>query len=215
MEHFPLVDRLHTDVLEDRYGSISAKILRHDGIIRESHLVDKKGISRTYALTFFPKKFTHKEIEQINEEIRKGGAIGKVFREHKYAIRKNVLDVYIIELPSWLKKAFKTDSNFAKARISEFYAKKKNSNPVIYGNVVEIYSPDFRPPIINKVDISQISASTDTLGKVGISMSEIWRRLGRRSNYRDIKPKYDRAKKMSLPLVFMFKEKIKRYLNYH
>ena len=46
MEHFPLVDRLHTDVLEEKYGPISSKILIHNDKIRKAHLVDKKGISR-------------------------------------------------------------------------------------------------------------------------------------------------------------------------
>ena len=125
MEHFQLIEKLHTDILEDKYGLISAKVLRHDNKIREAHLIDKKGISRTFALTFFSKEMPNKEIKKINEEIKNGEAIGKAFREHQYSIRKNVLDVYIIELPSWLKHAFKTSSNFAKARISEFYAKKR------------------------------------------------------------------------------------------
>lgn len=212
MEHFQLIERLHTDVLEDKYGPISANILRHNSKIREAHLIDSKGISRTFALTFFPKKTANKEIEKINEEIKNGEAIGKAFRKHKYSIRKNVLDVYIIELPNWLKRAFKTNSDFAKARISEFYAKKRTSEPVIYGNVVEIYSPDFRPPIINNVDLSQLSASTEAFKKVKLSMNEIWKRIGRDNEYQDIHAKYEKAKKLSLPLVFQLKRQIKSHL---
>ena len=52
MQHFPLVERLHTDILEEKYGPISTKLIRHDNKIREAHLVDFKGISRTYAITF-------------------------------------------------------------------------------------------------------------------------------------------------------------------
>lgn len=212
MEHFQLIERLHTDVLEDKYGPISTKILKHDSKIREAHLIDSKGISRTFALTFFPKKIANKEIEKINEEIKNGEAIGKAFRNHKYSIRKNVLDVYIVELPNWLKRAFKTNSDFAKARISEFYTKKRTSEPVIYGSVVEIYSPDFRPPIINNVDLSQISASTEAFKKVKISMTEIWKRIGRDNEYQDIHAKYEKAKKLSLPLIFQLKRQIKSHL---
>ena len=38
----------------------------------------------------------NKEIETINKEIENGNAIGKAFRKHKYSIRKNVLEVYIV-----------------------------------------------------------------------------------------------------------------------
>lgn len=53
MEHFNLVDKLHTDVLEDKYGPITARIIKHTSKIREAHLIDKKNISRTFAITFF------------------------------------------------------------------------------------------------------------------------------------------------------------------
>ena len=47
MEHFPLAERLHTDVLEEKYGQIKSKVIRHDFNIREAHLIDTNGISRT------------------------------------------------------------------------------------------------------------------------------------------------------------------------
>jgi len=42
MEHFPLVDRLHTDVLEEKYGKINSKVLVHNNEVRLAHLIDKK-----------------------------------------------------------------------------------------------------------------------------------------------------------------------------
>jgi len=196
MEHFPLVDRLHTDVLEEKYGSISSKVLVHDDKIRLAHLVDSKGISRTFAITFFLNNWTT-DVRNINEEIRKGQPIGKSFREHEYAIRKNVLEVYRIKIPQWLKEEFATHDNYAKARLSEFYAKKKGSPPVIYGVVVEIYSPDFRKSTINKIDMAQESALTPVLEKQGFSKEEIWKRIGRENDYEDQKNKFLKAKKES------------------
>ena len=70
MQHFPLTEKLHTDVLEEKYGKIHAKVLKHNSNIRESLLVDSKGITRTYALTFF-NGWENKEVEGINEEIKK------------------------------------------------------------------------------------------------------------------------------------------------
>src|SRR3989344_7231188 len=122
MEHFPLAERLHTDVLEEKYGQIKSKVIRHDFNIREAHLIDTNGISRTYAITLL-NEIKNKEIKAINEKIKFGKPIGKAFREYEYAIRKNVLDVFIIKLPIWLKQDFDTKENYAKARLSEFYAK--------------------------------------------------------------------------------------------
>ncbi len=53
-EHFPLVQRLHTDVLEERYGPVTADVLQHDNRVRQVHLRDKTGVSRTFAITLFP-----------------------------------------------------------------------------------------------------------------------------------------------------------------
>ena len=71
MQHFPLTEKLHTDILEEKYGEIHAKVIKHNSKIRESLLVDSRDISRTYALTFF-RDLNSKELEEINEEIKKG-----------------------------------------------------------------------------------------------------------------------------------------------
>jgi hypothetical protein len=213
LEHFPLIERLHTDVLEDKYGPITAKVIRHDNEIREVHLIDEGGVSRTYALTFF----THdnqsiEEITQINEQIKSGSAIGKAFKEHGYSIRKNVIDVYTIHLSKELKSEFQHDSDFAKARLSEFYAKKENGEPIIYGTVVEIYSPDFRGPVINPTDISQINPSTAAFEQAGINKEQVWDHLGQSNTWDDMTQEYEQAKEKSLPLVKRFKHKIEQYI---
>ena len=168
MQHFPLTEKLHTDVLEERYGAIHTKLIKHNSKIRESLLIDSTGIARTYALTFLSKS-KGAEIKRINSNIKKGVAIGKAFREKGYSIRKNVLDVFVITLPEWLKKEFRTNENSAKARLAEFYAKKQGTDPVIYGVVTEVYTPDFRKAAINAVDKLQIGAVTECLEKEGFS----------------------------------------------
>lgn len=207
MQHFPLFEKLHTDILEERYGPIHAKVLRHDSKIRKSLLIDSKGIARTYALTFL-QDWHNEEIKKINEQIKSGEAIGVAFRVKGYSIRKNVLDVFIIKLPKWLKDAFCTKEDYAKARISEFYAKKKNGQPVIYGIVTEIYTPDFRKPLIRIADKGQISALTECLEKQGFSKNEIWRRIGDENNYEDCQERYEEAKKESKMIVSKIKNKV-------
>ncbi|MBU0760479.1 MAG: hypothetical protein KJ600_01785 [Nanoarchaeota archaeon] len=207
MEHFPLVDRLHTDVLEKRYGKITAKVIKHNNLIRESHLIDKKGISWTYAITFFPKKRNPK-ILKIDEAIKNGAPIGMAFRSKGYLIRKNVVDVFAVKLSNHLKKEFNTKETFAKARLSEFYARKGKNPPIIYGTVVEIYSPRFRKARINKVDRAQINPTTKQFGKISVTKEEIWDRITQGNKWKNIQEKHERAKKSSLPEVSRLRERI-------
>ena len=215
MEHFQLVDRLHTDVLEAKYGPISARLVKHTSRIRMAHLVDAKNISRTFAITFLIKSKWNRDIRKINRRIMSGEAIGKAFRKFGYAIRKNVLDVYIIDLPEWLQKEFALKVPAAKARISEFYAKRKDTEPIIYGEVVEIYSPDFRSPTINEVDKSQISALSNELEKEGFTPNEIWERITKGNDWRNKIKKFRKARADSLAEIEALKQKIFKTLWKH
>jgi hypothetical protein len=213
MEHFPLVNRLHTDVLQENYGSIEADVIRHNDEFREAHLVDPDKISRTYAVTFFPDEHENHDLKRINEEIRSGGAIGITFREHDYAIRKNVLDVFVFKLTDWLQDAFQTNERYAKARLSEFYAKTQDEQPKIYGDVLEVYTPDFRPPIINAVDTRQINPSTKQLRAKGFSRDDIWHRIGNENDWSDAQQAYKQARIDSLPAVFKLRKRARRFVN--
>lgn len=225
-EHFPTKKELHTDVLERKYGPIHADVLRHDNVreikpgaerIREARLVDEKNILRTYALTFLTYDKKNEELAKIDDKIREGGLIGKTFREGGYEIKKNVIDVFIISIPEWMSKDFQADSQEAKARLTEFYAKKEAESPIIYGTVLEVYSPDFKNPEdgINEVDIDQINPLTGALQGVGVPADEIWGRLDRameKNEWDDLKDRYEQAKSMSQPVIQSLHEKISKYL---
>lgn len=225
-EHFPVKEKLHTDILEQKYGPIHANVFRHDNVremrrgaerIREARLVDRNGISRTYALTFLTYDRGNEEIAKIDDEIRQGGLIGKTFREHGYVIKKNVIDVFIIPISPWMKNDFQVEVDEAKARLTEFYAKKGKATPVIYGTVLEIYSPDFKDPAdgINEVDANQVNPLTSALQSAGVPADEIWERLDRAAEaneWGDLKDRYEQAQKLSQPVVELLHKKIKRYL---
>jgi hypothetical protein len=210
--HFSLTERLHTDVLEEKYGPVSARVVRHDSRIREAHLVDAKGISRTFAVTFFQGKFSNPEIARINSQIQGGAAIGKAFREHGFVIRKNVVAVFVVRIPEWLQREFHLLSPSAKVRVSEFYAKKPGAKPVIYGEVAEIYTPDFRQPTVNSVDRSQVNPSIRTLEAQGFSKSDLWERLGAYNDWGNVKARYEKAKTASKREQFRWKRKITNFL---
>lgn len=225
-EHFPVKDKLHTDVLEQKYGPIHAEVLRHDNVreikkgaerIREVRLVDEDNILRTYALTFLTYDKSNAEIANIDDEIRGGGLIGQTFRKYGYTIKKNVIDVFIMPITSKMSEDFKVVAAEAKARLTEFYAKKTDTTPTIYGIVLEVYSPNFKDPAdgINEVDMSQVNPLTGALQSVGVPIDEIWERLDRaaeNNEWDDLKERYEQARKLSQPVVQSLHEKIAQYM---
>lgn len=197
MENFHLSKKLHTDVLEEKYGPIHSEILRHDDSIREVHMLDKNNISRTYAVTFLTFDKENIELCDINKEIKNGGLIGKTFKDHGYEVRKNVISVFLINLSEDLKQKMETFESKAKVRLSEFYAKKQGESPNIYGIVSEIYSPDFRSAEINDIDVLQDNPTTNAMNKVGITKDIIWERLGNNNNFDDLKNEIIQAKELA------------------
>ena len=109
MKKYSLSGTLHTDVLEEIYGDTTVHVMQDDDTIREVLLLDELQIARTYAITFKNDTWrNNKEIREINETIKKGKAIGKAFTAAGYNIQKNVLDVFLVMIPSWLQFAFDT-----------------------------------------------------------------------------------------------------------
>lgn len=211
-EHFPTKERLHTDVLEDKYGPIHSEVLEHSDSVRETFLVDEKGIARTYALTFFPEEQPNQEIKDVDVNIRNGGLIGKTFRESGFAIRKNVIDVSVLEIPEWLQKKFAVNADKAKARLSEFYAKREGGEPVVYGTVLEVYTSDFRAAEINDIDLAQVNPPTEIFQRNGINMDTIWSRLedaSKTDEWQDMGSKFENAKNAAKPRIRMIYDKVK------
>ena len=212
LEHFNLADRLHSDVLSEKYGRITPRVLRHDERVREAHLVDGKGVSRTYALTFFPREGHKGVLARVNARIRRGGLIGEEFKNEGYAVRKNVVHVFTLELPPWLRKAFRTRAKQAKARISEFFAKKEGGVPAIYGTVVEVYHPGFRKALVNNIDLKQINPVFSAFEKNGIPKEEIWRRLGEGNDWADVAEMRSQAKKDCADEIALVEAKVKSFI---
>jgi hypothetical protein len=183
MEHFKLINKLHTDILEEKYWPIHAKIHIHNDTHRIVDLCDEQDISRTRAITIFFKDSRNEEIKRIDEIIKAWSAIGKTFREFGYEVRKNVISVYVIQLSEELKKVFDTQDNTAKIRLSEFYAKSPASEPIIYWIVAEIYSPDFRSGAVNQVDFSQINPLTRLVEQYWGTKQDLRDILGRENDW--------------------------------
>ncbi len=210
MEPFPLADRLYVDLLEERCGPVHAEIRRHDRRLREAFISDLKRIPRTYALSFMADPMPA-EARTVDRDIRRGELLGRAFLRHGMEVRKNVIDVTVLELPRWLREAFR-GGRHALARSAEFYAKKAGAPPLIYATVTEIYSPDIKPPLLAEVDISQMSAPTAELERAGFTKEQVWDRLGQQNDWSHVRERHDLARVASLPYLFAHRRKIARQL---
>jgi hypothetical protein len=204
-EHFPIVNRLHTDLLQEVFGPISIRLLRHNNEVREAHLVDRQDISRTFAVTFLAPPYPE-ELARIDAEIRDGAPIGKTFSRYGYEVRKNVLKTLAVELPAWLRTEFSHPSLVARALLFEFLARVDTRPPELYGTVVEIYSPEFRSPTISKTDRLQERPTLKSLNSAGVPPEEAWRRLGGDPAYDHTDPRYLVAMRLCRQdIIFMTK----------
>lgn len=174
MEIFNDNNRLHTEVLEDMYGKIEVQLLYLDKEIREALLMDSQYIARTYALTFKNSRIKEdKHIAGIDKLIQHGESIGKAFKHNGYQVIKNVIAVYLTDIPHWLQMAFDTNEETAKIRVSEFFVRHNaKSEMTLYGTIAEIYSQHFRKAEISKPDLLQINPSLQAMLNFGFRKKE-------------------------------------------
>lgn len=198
--------RLHTEVLQDVYGPISVQVLNDDNLTREILLTDQQNIARTYALTIKNTEWAwNKEMQSVNAAIRAGEAIGKAFKANGFSICKNIIDVYVVNLPEWLQNTFAHNSEMAKARISEFLV-KKNQLIFNYGLITEIYSPDFRNAAINVQDIAQINLPSGVLYDMGLTKQQVWKYIEEKVLHQHNVPD-------SVSFITVVKEKVRKTLS--
>lgn len=154
---YHLSQKLHTEMLEEKYGKISLQLLHDDDELREILLTDQQDIARTYAMTIRCNAWRkNREISAVHEAIRAGEPIGQAFKTRAYDIQKRALAVYTVRIPEWLRNAFMVEEIFGKTRITEFLVTKAGVT-FQYGYVAEVYSPDFRKPSISLQDMEQVS----------------------------------------------------------
>ena len=192
---------LHTVVLRRRVGKLRALLVHQDARMRKVHMLDGKGTSQTFAITLFAPAAISPEWKQIHAQIRAGKFIGETFRAHGYEVRKNVVAVRVIELPEGLRQKFRTRGTHAKVRWSEFIARKNNGPPLVYAMVAEVYPPWFRRARIKDVDRRQINPPVLFLQKNGISLGELWERIGKNNRWKGREKERARALEAGQPVI--------------
>lgn len=212
---------LHTDTLEKKYGPLHAIVLRHDRYgsvddgqdrIREAKLVDQEGVLRTYALTFLASRWEGDEMAAIDHEIGGGAMIGKTFRDHGYAIRRNFIHQADLAIPAWMQSEFRLEQAKAHAKLSEFYAKKEDAEPMLYGTLLEVMDPD--APDRLAIPVLAMNPPTSALRSAGITTKEIWDHLGTpggKRTWEDLGDKYLDAERSSASAIEELYRKASKY----
>ncbi|MBX2924997.1 MAG: hypothetical protein KF746_22540 [Chitinophagaceae bacterium] len=168
---------LHTEMLEQKYKTITVQVLYDDDRVREALLVNEDMVTTTYAITFKNDDWRQsEEMCSINNDIKGGTGIGRAFKAKGFAIQKNVLDVFITPIPLWLQDSFKSGRNTAKVRVIEFFVRRKDE-VYHYATIAEVYAPAFRKPVIHAVDELQINIPSTSLQQLGFSKRDIWQLL--------------------------------------
>lgn len=135
--------QLHTDLLGQLYPDIKVMIESQTYDIRKIHLVDKHGVSRTYAISFTNKQKWTKDIDEVWSQIKQGGAIGSSFRENGYRISKTTICVFPVTISVRIQRLFATDQPEALLHQYKFYVScNKNDSWQEVATITEIYPID-------------------------------------------------------------------------
>jgi hypothetical protein len=210
-EPLNVIDGLLTDALGERYGRIAARVVSHGAAERQAHLVDARGVTRTWSVTFLARPMPP-ALRGVNADIRAGALVGEAFRNRGFTIRKNVIDVFVVEVPGWLREAFQDSSRYAWARIFEFHARKGKARPLIYGTLCEVFTPDFKPPIVTPADVSWLGPATPEFQALGLSAEKAWERIGKLDEGRDVGSRVFRARVATLPRVHALRGRVTEIL---
>lgn len=136
------ITQLHTDILRQLYSDVTVRIKSQTGDVRKVHLVDKLGISRTYAVThFYPQNWTS-DVKHIAEVIKRGEGIGEAFRRRGYDILKTPLCTMQVGLSSHLQQSFAASRASGVLHQYNFVVSKAGSPPLCFATITEIYPPD-------------------------------------------------------------------------
>lgn len=158
----------------DSKKAYTEKVLYQDKSAREVLQIDQRGIATLYTTIMKNNENPPSDgIAEVERAIQQGEAVESAFRSRGFIIRKNILDVYVVSLRSWLRKEFATVECFAKARNTELIIKRgeliRN-----YAMITEIYSPDLYKAEVTEHDNTQVNFAFGTLQAAGFSKQEIW-----------------------------------------
>jgi hypothetical protein len=195
---FDLKGKTHVEILKVLFGDIRAVVLQqHDGTkkSRQVALIDRMGVLRTFATTFFSEDFLQDpKFREIEEKLREGRMIAETFQAAGYDVwRDNLYVEKVFPLIPEMQKAFDTIASSTARVMSHFMVRPKEfpwTTPTCVGTIIEIYDPGVAPPdvpeektksSITEILIYKVLYCVELLGlrTAGVSLCQFeagWRR---------------------------------------
>ncbi len=143
--------RLHTSTLEELYGQIEADIIRQDEHFRIVRLKDHQSKTRTLGVvSFFD--VDDAALKIAHPKILAGGMLGKTLFDASVAFDKQLIGSFMVKLPLWAKKEFKTQNELSLVIYSKILVQDSTSltDQFLYAELIEIIPPDLTAKFANK-----------------------------------------------------------------
>jgi hypothetical protein len=90
----------------------------------------------------------------------------------------------------------------------EFHARKGSAAPHLYATLCEVFTPDFKPPVVTPTDVSWLGPRYSALLACGLSKEEAWRGISRLEDGRDVNGRFIEARIATLPVAFELRKKV-------
>lgn len=137
-----LINELHSARLRERFGEISLQVVKQDGLVRTSYLIDKDNTIRTLAIAIFSDKPYSTELNNIHVQVKSGSFIGETIRANGLDVIKRIRAKFKLTVsePSILNQGF-----FLYGQLSEVFAGRNGLSEEFYAEVCEIYDSDLCP----------------------------------------------------------------------
>jgi hypothetical protein len=127
---------LHTEKVEASYGPVTFEILEQSSERRVVNILDKEGICRTHAVTWFPEKKIDDPIAEVRRRVAAGEGVGRVVKSMGLSIEKEMIITGRIESPEWV--AIVLDGKEAAINIYDFWVVNEGGRE-LFGTILEIY----------------------------------------------------------------------------
>jgi hypothetical protein len=151
---------LNSDAIRDRYGSYSVDVIAQSSTQRVAALrsgFEPNVICRTLAFTQF-KTPVAKELQQIHNQILDGSSIGETIRKNGFEVIKRDQKYFQITSGNLFDRLSRNTVPKGALLLAQIYriSASSTSSEHPYAVIIEIYHPDYRPPLESTASIESL-----------------------------------------------------------
>ena len=146
------IERLHSSTLEKLYGEIEGDIIKQDEHFRIVRLKDNQSKTRTLGVVRFI-DVDSVVLKIAHPKILAGGMLGKCLLDALVTFDKELLGSFMVALPLWAKKEFKTQNDLSLVIYSKILVQGSAQLPAkfVYAELIEIIPPGLTHEFKNKI----------------------------------------------------------------